>query len=97
MTTLIIIACIFFIAAVYFGWRAYVLAGILADTQEYYESVAITNQYMYDKIRMAYENMSQIDNRNIFESDDETGTTFELLNQVITDLKKEFDGQEEEK
>jgi len=97
MITLTIFACIFFIAAVYFGWRAYVLAGILADTQEYYESVAMTNQYMYDKIRMAYENMQQIDSRNIFESDDETGTTFELLNQVIIDLKMEFDGQEEEK
>jgi hypothetical protein len=95
--TISILAVVFFIASVYFAYRAYVLAGILADIQEYYESVEMTNRYMYEKILMAYENMQHIDSRGAFESDDEAGTTFELLNQVINDLKEEFDGTEEEK
>jgi hypothetical protein len=38
--------------------------------------------------------MQKIDRIGAFEKDDEAGTTFELLKQVIEELKEEFDGQE---
>ena len=42
--------------------------------------------------------MKEIDRLGAFESDDESGTTFQLLNDVITKLKQEYDnGTEEEK
>jgi hypothetical protein len=53
---------------------------------------------MYDRIAQSYDAMKQIDHLGAFESEDEAGTTFSLLNEVITELKEEFDnGQSEEK
>ena len=95
---LLIILCIIFAAiAVYMSYRAYILAGLLADIEEYYIDVEKTNVYMYDKIEKSYNNMKQIDRIGAFESEDEAGTTFQMLKQVIDELKGEFDGPEEEK
>jgi len=80
----------------YFAYRAYTLAGILADEQEYTEQVALTNAYMYSKIAEAYNKMQEIDRLGAFEKDDESGTTFQLLKQTIDELKEEFDGTQEE-
>jgi len=79
------------------SYRAYILAGLLADIQEYYNDVEKTNVFMYDKIQSAYNNMKQIDHIGAFESEDEAGTTFQMLKQVIDELKGEFDAPEEEK
>ena len=90
---LLIILCIIFAAiAVYMSYRAYILAGLLADIEEYYIDVEKTNVYMYDKIEKSYNNMKQIDRIGAFESEDEAGTTFQMLKQVIDELKGEFDG-----
>ena len=42
------------------------------------------------------EKMQEIDRRGAFEKDDEAGTTFQMLNQVIITLKTQFDGEESE-
>ena len=39
--------------------------------------------------------MQRIDRLGAFEKDDETGSTFELLKQVVDELKEEFDAPEE--
>jgi hypothetical protein len=89
---------IFLSAAAYFAYRAYIVAGLLADEQEYAENLELTNQYMYGKIVETYESMQQIDRLGAFEEDDEAGTTFALLKQTIEELKETFeDGTEEEK
>jgi hypothetical protein len=94
MIALILISTVTTGAAVYFGYRAYVLAGVLADTDDLIESVQQTNEYMYSRIQQSYDAMQQIDRLGAFEKDDEAGTTFALLKQVIEELKEEFDGQE---
>jgi hypothetical protein len=38
--------------------------------------------------------MQNIDRLGAFEKDDEAGTTFEMLKQVITDLKTDFNDEE---
>lgn len=81
----------------YLGWRVWWLAGNLADAQEYIEALEGTNQYMYSQIESAYNTMTQIDRLGAFAAEDETGTTFDLLNEVITELKEEFDNGESEK
>ena len=79
---LLIILCIIFAGlAVYMGYRAYVLAGLLADIEDYYIDVEKTNIFMYDRIQKAYDNMKQIDQLGAFESEDEAGTTFQMLKQ----------------
>ena len=79
----------------YFIYRAYYLAGILAEAQEYIDALEVTNRYMYSKIAESYDVMKQIDRLGAFEAEDEAGTTFQLLNEVITELKEQFDVEEE--
>ena len=97
MIILIILSILFLLGTIYFAYRAYVLAGLMADSEDYYEAVAKTNQYMFNRITQTYNAMKRIDRIGAFEKDDETGTTFELLKQVIDELKEEFDAKEEEK
>jgi len=94
MILLIILCIIFAGVAGYMGYRAYVLAGLLADIEDYYIDVEKTNIFMYDRIQKAYDNMKQIDQLGAFESEDEAGTTFQMLKQIIDELKGDFDGPE---
>ena len=88
MIIFIILSVLFLSTTVYFAYRAYVLAGVLADQEEYYETVSQTNEYMYMRITQSHEAMKRIDRLGAFEKDDEAGTTFELLQQVIEELKE---------
>ena len=90
-------------AVIYLAYRVWYLAGVIADSQdldvsniEYIEGLELTNQYMYGKIVESYNKMQEMDRLGAFEKDDESGTTFQLLNEVITQLKSEFeDGTQE--
>jgi len=85
----------------YLGYRVWYLAGVVGDIQEqtddYVKALEGTNEYMYDQIVQAYENMKRIDHLGAFESEDEAGTTFSMLSEVITNLKEQFDAESQEK
>ena len=81
--------------AIYLGYRVWFLAGAVADSQEYVELLESTNEYMYTRIEKSYDAMKQIDRLGAFESEDEAGTTFSMLKEVITELKEEFDNGSE--
>jgi len=84
--------------SIYLGYRVWFLAGALGDAQEYIEQLESTNSFMFERIEKSYIVMKQIDRLGAFEAEDEAGTTFDLLKQVINELKEEFDnGQSEEK
>jgi hypothetical protein len=87
---------ILLLAVTYLSFRVWYLAGALADAQEYVEELESTNQYMYDRISKSYEAMKQIDRLGAFESEDEAGTTFSLLNEVVTELNEEFNNGSQE-
>jgi len=91
VTILILVAAI-----VYTAYRIWFLAGKLAEAQEYIEELELTNEYMFGKISESYDVMNEIDRLGAFESEDEAGTTFKLLKEVITDLKGQFDGEAQE-
>ena len=94
----IIVILILSAAATYLGYRVWFLAGALAEAQDYIEALEGTNQYMYTRIEKSYDAMKQIDRLGAFESEDEAGTSFNMLNEVITELKEEFEnGESEEK
>lgn len=95
MIWMIIVVILFGIIG-YAGYRIWYLAGKLADAQEYIEQLELTNEYMYGKIMDSYDAMQEIDRLGAFEKDDEAGTTFQLLNQTITELKEQFDGEAQE-
>jgi hypothetical protein len=103
MITLIIISSLLLGTSIFFAYRMWFLAGVLAEAQEYIEenqayeeNLEVTNRYMYAKILESYQVMQKIDRLGAFEKDDEAGTTFQLLNEVITQLKEEFDGEAQE-
>jgi hypothetical protein len=83
------------LTAIYLSFRVWYLAGSLAEAQEYIEELESTNQFMYERIAQSYDAMKQIDRLGAFEAEDEAGTTFQLLNQVIVELKEQFDGSSE--
>ena len=85
------------LALVYFIYRAYTLAGVLADTEDYIKEIEDLSVYMFTRIEEAHQEMTRIDRLGAFEENDESGTTFSLLNEVITNLHKDFHGTEEEK
>jgi hypothetical protein len=88
---------ILLLTAIYLSFRVWYLAGALAEAQEYIEDLESTNQYMYERIAQSYDAMKQIDRLGAFESEDEAGTTFQLLKQVIDELNREFDNGAQEK
>jgi hypothetical protein len=92
----IIIILLLTAAVTYLVFRSWDLAGKLTDAQEYIEQLEVTNEFMYGRIVDSYEKMREIDRLGAFEKDDEAGTTFQMLDQVITTLKTQFDGEEGE-
>ena len=96
MIFLAILCVLLFSSTLYFGYRAYYLAGQVSDAQEYIEELELTNEYMYARISDSFSKMKEIDRLGAFEADDESGTTFSLLNEVITNLKTQFDGEAQE-
>lgn len=104
MTFLIITNILLLGVAAYLAFRVWYLAGAVADLQEqdddvnqYIESLEVTNQYMYTKIVESYDNIKRVDSRGAFAAEDEVGTTFDMLKEVIETLKDEFDGTSQEK
>ena len=85
------------LALVYFIYRAYTLAGVLADTEDYIKEIEDLSVYMFTRIEEAHQEMNRVDRLGAFAENDESGTTFSLLKEVITNLHKDFHGTEEEK
>jgi len=104
MIAYIITIIILVLICAYLAYRIWFLAGVLGDIQErdedtfrYVEELEATNLYMYDRIKKSYESLQEIDRLGAFEAEDEAGTTFQLLKEVVTELKEEFDAEAQEK
>ncbi|NBQ96898.1 MAG: hypothetical protein EBU12_01445 [Microbacteriaceae bacterium] len=101
MIFLIVTSILLLGISTYLGYRAWYLAGVLGDIQEqsdeYIKKLEFTNKYMYSQIVQSYENMKRIDHLGAFKSEDEAGTTFHILFETITNLKEEFDVEDQEK
>jgi len=93
---LISTASVLLITMLYFIRRAYILAGVLADAEEYIKDVEDLSTYMYRQIDASYEEMKRVDHLGAFHEDDESGTTFAMLKDVIENLHKEFNAEKKE-
>jgi len=97
MNSLLILCIVLLSGTVaYFIYRAYVLAGVFSDLEEYTKELEDMTQYMYTQINESFKSMKEIDRLGAFEKDDEAGTTFEMLRDVIDNLEKEFNGKKKE-
>ena len=97
MIWLIIIIVLLAALSGYFIYRAYVIAGTLADTDDYIEELEGLTTYMFDQINDTYEEMKRVDHTGAFHESDEVGTTFSILKDVVKNLHKEFYASEKEK
>jgi len=102
MIVLLTVLCVVFgFSSLFFFIRAYTLAGNLAEQQEidgvYILQLETTLKFVYDSVELAHNEMERIDTIGAFKSEDEVGTTFALLKQVIDDLEEQVNGPKEEK
>jgi len=104
MIFLIVTSILLLGISTYLGYRVWYMAGVIADIQEqddeassYIESLEITNRFMYSKIVQAHETMARIDSLGAFAAEDEVGTTFDMLKEIIESLKEELDDTGEKK
>jgi len=98
MNSLLILCIVLLSGTVaYFTYRAYILAGVFSDLEEYTKELEDMTQYMYTQISKTHKEMKQIDRLGAFEKDDEAGTTFAMLKDVIDNLEEEFNGKKKEK
>ncbi len=98
MNSLLILCIVLLSGTVaYFIYRAYVLASVFSDLEEYTKELEDMTQYMYTQINESFKSMKEIDRLGAFEKDDEAGTTFAMLKDVIDNLEEEFNGKKKEK
>ena len=85
------------IGLIFFGVVAIVQLYVIVNL---YNKVDFLEQVLdgtYATISDTITKMEEIDSLGAFESDDETGSTFQMLKDVIDKLQKEFNAETEEK
>ena len=75
-------------AAVYFFYRAYTIAGVVADTEDYIKELENMNTYMYTQIKESVEKMQEIDYKGSFEADDEIGVVFQSIKEAVDEINE---------
>jgi len=87
MTTLIIVASISIVANIILlvGFR-----NLIKQTEELEDSISNLKFDTITKVENALQQMRDIDNREVFEKDDEVGATFQQLKTIIEDLNNEI-------
>ena len=66
------------------------IRNLIKQNEEYEDIVVNTKLEILAKIEIALQQMRDIDNREVFEKDDEVGSTFQQLKNIIEDLNNEI-------
>ena len=62
------------------------LEQVISDQQQYIDALSVV-------IQNSNEIVQRLDSQGAFEADDEAGTTFQMLNNLLTELNTEFNGE----
>ena len=68
----------------------------LENVEDSYRDVSLTNITLYETISSVVKDMRQIDDRGHFEADDEVGTVFKQLLEIVEDADKVMKGGQSE-
>ena len=68
----------------------YGVRNLLKQNEQLEDKLVILVQDTRDRISLALENMRSLDNREVFEKDDEVGVTFQEIKKIIEDLENEI-------
>ena len=66
------------------------IINLIRQNEEYEDMVVNTRLEIISKVESALQQMRDIDNREVFEKDDEVGATFQQLKNIIEDLNNEI-------
>ena len=66
------------------------IINLIKQNEEYEDMVINTRLEIISKVESALQQMRDIDNREVFEKDDEVGATFQQLKNIIEDLNNEI-------
>jgi hypothetical protein len=66
------------------------IINLIRQNEEYEDMVVNTRLEIISKVESALQQMRDIDNREVFEKDDEVGSTFQQLKNIIEDLNNEI-------
>ena len=66
------------------------IINLIKQNEEYEDMVVNTRLEIISKVESALQQMRDIDNREVFEKDDEVGSTFQQLKNIIEDLNNEI-------
>lgn len=68
----------------------YAIRNLIKQNEQLEDRVMNTIYNTRNRVQKALNNMRDIDNREVFEKDDEVGSTFEELKNIIEDLDNEL-------
>jgi hypothetical protein len=66
------------------------IRNLIKQNEEYEDIVINTKLEILNKVETALQQMRDLDNREVFEKDDEVGATFQQLKNIIEDLNNEI-------
>jgi hypothetical protein len=84
MEIIIFILSIFLIASLYLIWNLFSKLEVYEDIFESYDEFLSKKALAYEQL---LEKMREIDSRQIFEKDDDVGSTFQGIKELIEDYK----------
>lgn len=79
MITIIILSCLLLVL-LYVAWN---LLRKIDRVEDAYKDATTTNILLYETLEATYTKMKEIDDRGVFESDDETGVIFKQLRDTL--------------
>ena len=68
----------------------------IGNVEDAYKDATTTNILLYETLEQTYSKMKEIDDKGIFESDDETGAVFKQLRDTLTIASVALQGEENE-
>lgn len=84
MELIIVILIIFLLTSLYLNWNLFSKLEVYEDMLDSYDDFISRKAMAYEQL---LEKMREVDSRQIFEKDDDVGSTFQSLKELIEDYK----------
>jgi hypothetical protein len=68
----------------------YGIRNLLKQNEQLEDRLVTLTQDVRNRVSTALENMRSLDNREVFEKDDEVGVTFDEIKKIVEDLENEI-------
>ena len=63
---------------------------LLRQNEQFEDTLVENNKFVQEKVQTSLDKMRELDNRQVFEKDDEVGATFDELKKVVDELNTDI-------